>query len=59
MIVSVNEVEGLCLYRSRQTNVIQVGIRYVMEIPGYSRSGIEILGALGVVLRFLTQSLRI
>ena len=39
--VSVNEIERLCWYRNCRTDVIQVGVRYGMEIPGCSRSGSE------------------
>ena len=50
--VSVNEVERLCGYRNCRTDVIQVGVRYEIEIPACSRSNSEIPDSIGEYLTF-------
>ena len=52
LIVSVYEIDRLCWYRNCQTDVIQVGVRYGMEIPGCSRSGSEIPDSICEYLTF-------
>ena len=56
LIVSENEIERLCWYRNCRTDVIQVGVRYGMGIPGCSRSGSEIPDSICEYLRFNIMS---